>query len=114
MGVLTLVLAAVSAVVFSMKRRRQKRKSQVIDSWIKALQEKQAEAKEAGAAPAVIEGVPMAPLQVTAERQRQEPTQALDQDMLNEMRKGPYETLHRAERIQREIRFSVQANHGPR
>ena len=114
MGVLVVVLAIISAVVFSMKRRTQKRKSVIVDEWIKALEAKQAEAKEAGAAPAVIEGVTLAPPVVIAEKPTQNSTPDLDQDMLSELRKGPYGSMHRAERIQKAVRFSVQANHGPR
>ena len=122
MAVLVVVLAVVSAVVFSVKRRTQKRKSVIVDEWIKALQAKQAEAKEMGSAPAVIEGVTMAPpapaaAVVVKEKEStpaQDPTPGFDQDMLTEMRQGPYGSMHRAQRIQRGVRFSVQANHGPR
>jgi hypothetical protein len=110
--VLAVVLAIISAVVFSVKRRTH-RKSQVLDSWIKALEEKQSQAKEMGSAPAVIEGVTMAPPQVTQERQKRESRPGLDEEMLNEMRKGPYGSVHRAQRIQRGVRFSVHADHGP-
>ena len=113
MAVLVIVLAIISAVIFAVKRRTQKRRSQVLDSWIKALEGKQAEAKQTGAAPAVIEGVTMAPPEVTEEKPAQEAKAGLDQDTLTEMRKGPYGSMHRAERIQRGVRFSVQANHGP-
>ena len=114
MAVLVVVLTVISAVVFSVKRRTQKRKSIIVDEWIKALEAKQAEAKEMGSAPAVIDGVTMAPPAVINEKPAQDPTPGLDQDTLTEMRKGPYGSMHRAERIQRGVRFSVQANHGPR
>jgi hypothetical protein len=112
-SVLVIVLAIVSAIVWSVKRRTSQRKSQVLDSWIKALEEKQAAAKATGADPTVIEGVTIVPLKVTEERQVQEPKPGLDQEMLNEISKGPYGSMHRAQRIQRGVRFSVQANHGP-
>jgi hypothetical protein len=104
----------VSAVVFSVKRRTTKRKSQVLDSWIKALEEKQAEAKATGSPPAVIEGVTMVSPEVTEERPNRVSNPGLDREMLNEITKGPYGSVHRAQRIQRGVRFSVQANHGPR
>jgi cell division protein FtsN len=111
-AVLAVVLAIISAIVFSVKRRTH-RKSEVLDSWIKALEEKQAEAKEMGSAPAVIEGVTMAPPQVMEGQQKRESRPGLDEEMLNEMRKGPYGSVHRAQRIQRGVRFSVHADHGP-
>ena len=111
-AVLTVILAIISAVVFSV-RRRTHRKSEVLDSWIKALEEKQAQAKETGSAPAVIEGVTMAPPQVTEMEQNRQSRPGLDEEMLNEMRKGPYGSVHRAQRIQRGVRFSVHADHGP-
>ena len=114
MAVLVVVLAVISAIIFAMKRRTQKRKSVVVDEWIRALEEKQAEAKATGAVPAEIEGVTLAPPEVTEEKPTQQPASGLDEDMLNQMRKGPYGSMHRAERIQRPVRFSVQANHGPR
>jgi hypothetical protein len=111
--VLIVVLAIISAVVWGVKRRTAQRKSQVLDSWIKALEEKQAEAKAAGSAPAVIDGVTLVPPKATEEGPMRESKPGLDQDMLNEITKGPYGSIHRAERIQRGVRFSVQANHGP-
>lgn len=109
---LVVVLAIISAVVYSFKRRKN-RKSQVVDAWIKALEEKQAEAKAKGSPPAVIEGVTMVPPEATEQKQQRQSKPSLDEDMLDEMRKGPYGSMHRAERIKRVIRFSVQANHGP-
>jgi hypothetical protein len=110
--VLAVVLTIISAIVFSVKRRKH-RKSEVLDSWIKALEEKQAQAKEMGSAPAVIEGVTMAPPEAAVERPKRESRPGLDEEMLNEMRKGPYGSVHRAQRIQRGVRFSVHADHGP-
>jgi hypothetical protein len=110
--VLAVVLAIISAIVFSMKRRTH-RKSEVLDSWIKALEEKQVQAKETGSAPAVIEGVTMAPPQAAEGWQKRESRPGLDEEMLNEMRKGPYGSVHRAQRIRRGVRFSVHADHGP-
>jgi hypothetical protein len=112
--VLFVVLAIISAVVWKVKQRTAKRKSQVLDSWIKALEEKQAEARSAGTAPTVIEGVTIVPPKPTEESQMHEPNRGLDQDMLNQITKGPYGSVHRAQRIQRGVRFSVQADHGPR
>ena len=111
-AVLAVILATISAIVFSV-RRRTHRKSEVLDSWIKALEEKQAQAKETGSDPAVIEGVTMAPPQVTKMEQKRQSRPGLDEEMLNEMRKGPYGSVHRAQRIQRGVRFSVHADHGP-
>jgi len=111
-AVLAVVLAIISAVVFAVKRRTH-RKSEVLDSWIKALEEKQAQAKETGCAPDVIEGVTMAPPQLTEMEQKRQSRPGLDEEMLNEMRKGPYGSVHRAQRIQRGVRFSVHADHGP-
>jgi hypothetical protein len=108
-AVLAIVLAIISAVVFAV-RRRTHRKSEVLDSWIKALEEKQAQAREMGSSPAVIEGVTMAPPE---EQQKRQSRPGLDEEMLNEMRKGPYGSVHRAQRIQRAVRFSVHADHGP-
>ena len=109
---LAVVLTIISVIVFSVKRRTH-RKSEVLDSWIKALEEKQAEAKEMGSAPAVIEGVTMVPPPVAEKQQKRESRPGLDEEMLNEMRKGPYGSVHRAQRIQRGVRFSVHADHGP-
>lgn len=110
---LFVVLAIISAVIWRVKQRTAKRKSQVLDSWIKALEEKQAEAKAVGAAPTVIEGVTIVPPKPIEESQMQEPKPGLDQDILNQITRGPYGSVHRAQRIQRGVRFSVQANHGP-
>jgi hypothetical protein len=112
MAVLFLVLAIISAVVWKVKQRTAKRKSQVLDAWIKALEEKQSEAKAAGVAPTVIEGVTIVPPK-PAESHMWEPKPVLDQDMLNQISKGPYGSVHRAQRMQRGVRFSVHADHGP-
>jgi hypothetical protein len=111
--VLFVVLAIISAVIWKVKQRTAKRKSQVLDSWIKALEEKQEEAKAAGATPTVIEGVTIVPPKPIEESHMQESKPGLDQDILNQITKGPYGSVHRAQRIQRGVRFSVQANHGP-
>jgi hypothetical protein len=111
-AVLAAVLAIISAIVFGVKRRKH-RKSEILDSWIKALEEKQAEAKEMGSAPTVIEGVTITPPPATKWQQKRESRPGLDEEMLNEMRKGPYGSVHRAQRIQRAVRFSVHADHGP-
>jgi hypothetical protein len=112
LAVLFLALAIISAIVWKVKQRTEKRKSQVLDAWIKALEEKQSEARAAGVAPTVIEGVTVVPPK-PAESYMWKPKPALDQEMLNQISKGPYGSVYRPQRTQRGVRFSVHADHGP-